>query len=584
MKRLLGSISVVGLSILNVIPAGAQGVSTPVSTQENVRHVATVPPGTGGHVVVEGSRLYMGNYGTGLSAFDITDPRSPAFLGKYVPGPSVNDGNDPGARADAVPDAAIWDGRHIVSLGGTSRASTTTQTEFLDFTDPLSPELLWRFRGSADGEAHNGDIVDTRKLWLPSGGSGGNGLRIYDMSPLLQTPPAKPVELFRGNPHTMWGGSDYKSFYSKPVGGSFNHTHDIEVYTDREILLPDWEWVDQNGDGIKDPTRGLRDIALLAAAGGGNASGAVYVIDITNPRAPVVMSKWQNPVGTGHNAISYLHEAQFLHGDPNTIFVADEDLNPNCGEGRLYTVNISDNLAHVSKAGEWPIGTGAHDVAPCLGSHVFSSHDRHVFMGAYVAGLQVVDLRAPAQPKRAGRFVAEGMNSWGALYHKGVIYTGDFGARGLDVFEFIASPTTKGLVKVNNPTVTNVASPGGVTEVLGECDPSSPANGADGLIVPIPPDKRDGTHFLRSVGGAGNNVPYDLNVYWYDATCTFMSGVSHNSTNPDEFGSIPEGAAAGVIDLVTGPPMWVYAQIDPAPGFGFTPPAAASSTPAGEVR
>lgn len=538
---------------------GTPAKATPAATFENVRFVANVPGNTGGHVVVEGDRLYMGNYGTGLSAYSLANPAAPAKIGQYIPGPTTAGGADQGVRADAPPDAAVWDGRHIVSLGGTTRFANRVQTEFIDFTDPASPQLLWRFAAPPDAESHNGDIVDARKLWMPSGGGGGNGLRIYDMSPLLQDPPAAPTKLFTGNPHSLWLQSPYRSFYDKPAGGSFNHTHDIEVYVDRTILLPDWEWVDQDGDGTADPTHGQRDIALIAAAGGGNASGAVYVIDITQPAAPVVISKWQNPSGAGHNAISYLHEAQFLHGDPSTMYVADEAFE-GCDEGRIYTVQISENLVDTTKLAEWAIGEGAQGSPACLGSHVFSSHDRHLYMGAYVAGLQVLDLRDPAQPTRVGRYIAEGANSWGALYHNGYVYVGDFGGRGLDVFQFIPEPHAQGLVKVNNPAVTQVP---GITETALEqtCDPQTPANGVDGLIVPIPADKRDGNHTLRSTGSADG--AYDLNVYFYDEACVFIAGGSHNSTNPDEIGPIPEGAAFGVIDLVTGPPTYVYAQIDP---------------------
>jgi hypothetical protein len=547
----------VGLSVLaGLMPAQA----TPAATYQNVRHVANVPGNTGGHVVVEGNRLYMGNYGTGLSAYDITNPAAPVKIGQYLPGPSNNDGADPGVRADAPPDAALWDGRHIVSLGGTNRFANRIQTEFIDFTNPASPRLLWRFPASPDAESHNGDIVDARKLWMPSGGSGNNGLRIYDMSPLIQEPPAAPAKLFSGNPHSLWMASPYRTFYNKPAGGSFNHTHDIEIYTDREILLPDWEWVDQNGDGTPDPTHGNRDIALIAAAGGGNASGAVYVIDITDPAAPVVISKWQNPSGAGHNAISYLHEAQFLHGDPSTIYVADEAFE-GCDEGRIYTVQISENLAHTTKLAEWTIGEGAQGSPACLGSHVFSSHDKHLYMGAYVAGLQVLDLSDPAQPVRAGRYIAEGANSWGALYHKGLVYTGDFGGRGLDVFEYIANPHAQGLIKVNNPGTRQTT---GVAEAGCEVaqDPYGPTNGTDGLIVPIPADKRDGTHKIRAVGSS-SGAPYDLDVWFHDEGCVGLSGTGLASDSPDEFGSIPEGAAFASIDLYTGPATYTYVQIDP---------------------
>ena len=553
MKRFVVATLAGVLSVSGLSAGAAQAVSTPLVTQENVRHLATVTGNNGGHVVAEGNRLYMGNFGSGMSVYDITNVRAPVKIGQYTPGPSTNDGNDPGARADAIPDAAVWGGRHIVSLGGTSRASTTTQTEFLDFTNPASPVLLHRWRGSTDGEAHNGDIVDARKLWLPSGGSSGNGLRIYDMSPLLQTPPAAPKKLFAANPQTLWLESPYRAYYGKAAGAAFNHTHDIEVYVDREILLPEWEWVDSDGDGVKDPTRGKRDIALLAGAGGGNNGGA-YVIDITNPTKPVVISKWQNSGGTN---IGYLHEVQFLDGDPNTYIVADENMTGNCGVGRLRTVRVSDDLVHTTKLAEWETGSGQQDAPLCLGSHVFNSHDRHVFMGAYVAGLQVIDLRNPAAPKRAGRYVAEGMNSWGALYHKGVIYTGDMGPRGLDVFEFIKDPIGKALVKAPNP---GTRTTGGIAET--GCrqggQVAGAANGTDALIVTIPEYARDGTHRLKALGSSA--APYDLDIWFQDASCANIGGVGSDGRDATE--PIPAGTVYASIDLYAGAPQWVYAQIE----------------------
>lgn len=557
MKRTLALAATVAAALVASLAAPAG--STPAATQDNVRHVRNVPGSTGGHVAIEGNRMYVGAYGLGMRIFDISDPANPTQIGQYFPGPQSS--SDPGLRADAVPDAAVFDGKHIATLNGTGRTSGTQQTEFLDVTDPEDPLLLHRFTGATEGEAHNGDIVDSRGLWLPSGGRGDNGFRIYDLSPLLQNPPAAPAELFRGNPHTLWRNSPHKG--EEPAGDAFDHTHDITVYPDYPVLLPQAQWTDQDGDGVADPTTAPRDIALLAGAnpyalqGPGANTGAMYVIDISDPANPVVLEKWQNPSGEGSHPIRYLHEAQFIDGIPGLIGIVDEDLHNGCNAGRMYFIRISEDLQTASKLSEWAIGSASPTSAVC-GSHVFSSHDGYVFNGAYQAGLQVIDVSDPADPKRAGQYVAEGMDSWGAQYHKGYIYVGDLGPRGLDVFQFLANPVAKGLIKAPNPTVTTVP---GATETLSGCDPDHPSNGADGLIVPIPADKRDGTHILRATGNA--DAAYDLNVYWYDANCVFISGASLNSENPDEEGFIPEEAATGFIDLVTGPPTFAYAQIDP---------------------
>src|SRR5919106_1433840 len=198
------------LSHGNHNPPGNISVANPVA--DNVARVGGANTPSGGHVVVEGDRLYVGAYGLGMRIFDIADPEAPALIGEYLPG----------KRADAVPDAAVFDGRHIAVLNGTNRLSLSTsdstnpntnKTEFLDVTDPARPRLLWEFNGTTHGEAHNGDIVDVRRLWIPSGGSGTNGLRIYDLSPVLGSPAAAPSSLLAAdaanglNPVELWKAS-----------------------------------------------------------------------------------------------------------------------------------------------------------------------------------------------------------------------------------------------------------------------------------------------------------------------------------------------------------------------------------------
>lgn len=223
---------------------------------------------TGGHVTSEGKRLYVGAYGLGMRIFDISNPADPEQIGQWT-GPAAPAGAR-NARADAVPDAMMFGNREIAVLGGTRRNTNgpddvrTDRTEFLDVTNPASPVLLADFVDQKDGESHNADIVDQRRLFLPSGGTGDNGLRIYDLTPTLTTPPAQcdlakrprtdnpcaPVNLARFNPVKLWEESPYRS-ENEPVGEAFQHTHDVTVYTDYKV----------QGLGAK------RDIVLLAEGG-----------------------------------------------------------------------------------------------------------------------------------------------------------------------------------------------------------------------------------------------------------------------------------------------------------------------------
>ena len=425
------------LATVTMFPVAA-GASDPALKQENVTHVAQVPGSTGGHSVIEGDRLYVGAYGIGMRLFDIADPRAPREIGNFYPGPQLSQPDfDIGVRADAVPDAAVVDGRHIVALNGTSRTAGAQQTEFLDWTDPANPRVLWRFTDATDGEAHNGDIVDSRRLWLPSGGS--NGLRIYDLNPLLGDTPAAPTRLSLNNPVTLWRDSPYRG--DRPVGSGFTHIHDLEVYTDRQVLLPRAEWTDQDGDGTVDKTYASRDIALLAEGGSytnnnGN-TGSVFIIDITDPTQPVALLRYQRPAGLG-KPVRYVHEAQFLQGQPDVLITTDEDMHNGCGAGGATIHRVSEDLTQITELSQWFIGTGTP--AAVCSTHVMSTKDNYAFIGAYNAGLQVLDLTNPEAPKRAGQYIAAGANSWGALVHPRVdgylTYVGDFGARGLDVFDF----------------------------------------------------------------------------------------------------------------------------------------------------
>jgi hypothetical protein len=416
--------------IAGAVPAVALAQPAPVGlVADRVEHVTTVPGGTGGHSVIQGDRLYVGAYGYGMRLFDISDPRAPKQLGQFVPGPQAGGPDvDPGVRADAVPDAAVMvdaagNERHIVTLNGTGRTAGAQQTEFLDWTDPANPRLLFRFADRDNGESHNGDIVDARRWWVPSGL---REFRIYDLSPLLaEGGAAAPQQLFRGNPGEMWAQSPH---FDGKAGGGTTSIHDIEIYTDREV--------------VRDGTVQKRDIALVAEGGNylqGNNSGSLYIIDITDPTAPEVLLRHQRAAADGKPQ-RYVHEAQFLEGQPDVLITTDEDLHSGCDNGGIAAFRVSADLTSIDELSQWFIGAGTP--AAMCSVHVMSTKDDYAFFGSYNAGLQVVDLRDPAKPVRGGQYIAPGANSWGALVHptaEGYLtYVGDLGGRGLDVLEFKA--------------------------------------------------------------------------------------------------------------------------------------------------
>jgi hypothetical protein len=238
------------------------------------------------------------------------------------------------------------------------------------------------------------------------------------MSPLVGMPGGAPRNVFRGNPTSLWEASPYRN--GRPVGAPFTHTHDIEVYVDYPV------------EGL-----GLRDVAFLAEGGnyvGDGDTGSVFVIDITDPRNPVVLLRWLHEQGVDHHPIRYHHEVQLLDADPRLMLVTDEDMHNGCGNaGGITAVRLDPALTSATEVSEWfvPFGTPS----PVCSVHVFSSEGSLVFLGSYNAGLQVVDYADPENPRQVGHFIAEGATSWGALHHRGYVYVGDM-TRGLDVFRY----------------------------------------------------------------------------------------------------------------------------------------------------
>ena len=423
---------------------------------ENVTYMGGSNDFTGGHSVIEGDRLYVGAYGIGMRIFDLSqNPADPPEIGRIT---------GDGARADVPPDAIDVGERNFAVQNGTSRVSghnriTTVRTEWYDTTDPANPTLLSTFLGSADGESHNGDISDKRQIWVASGGSGSNGLRIYDITPTVTTPasectpvahtsddagrggnpnPCAPDKLYgsvpataadpvgQGNPTLLWQNSPYRQ--GRPVGAPFTHTHDVEIYTDYPVRQP---------DGTTAP----RDILLLAEGGNYTSNsgdtGSIFVIDITDPANPVALYRWLHERGPDHHPIRYHHEIQFVDGEPGVALVTDEDLHNGCGgAGGAVAIQFAPDLQSATELSEWfvPLGTPA----PVCSVHVFSSKNSYVFFGSYNAGLQVVDYSDPSNPQQVAEGIQPGTTAWGALYNDGYVYVGDM-SRGLDVYTFDAS-------------------------------------------------------------------------------------------------------------------------------------------------
>lgn len=104
-----------------------------------------------------------------------------------------------------------------------------------------------------------------------------------------------------------------------------------------------------------------------------------------------------------------------------------------------------------------------------------------------------------------------------------------------------------GTISVGNPGSDSAT---GVTMADFEASCSLPASqGTDGWVTPLPESFGDGQHKV-AVKGVGVNAPYDIDLYFYDATCTRTGSAA--SSAADESGSLPSGTAYVLTQLWSG--------------------------------
>lgn len=104
--------------------------------------------------------------------------------------------------------------------------------------------------------------------------------------------------------------------------------------------------------------------------------------------------------------------------------------------------------------------------------------------------------------------------------------------------------TATGTVSVGNP-ITSVT--GGVTENFGACDPASSQNGVDGIWYDI-------QGFESHTATLTMDSDADFDVYWYDATCTFIDdvGMAQGFLGETETALVPATARYAIVDMFIG--------------------------------
>jgi hypothetical protein len=404
---------------------------------ENLQLVANLPidPGTQGYAAsdleLHGNLAFVGSYGEGVVIVDISDPAKPRRVGRF---------DCPGGQNDVQ---LSPDGRYLALAIETTANKChpgDEGTSIIDVSDPAKPmEIAWIGQDELPDGSHN-NTLDWPYLYVDQYINTYAQLEIFDL-----TDPSKPKKI---------GGIDYN--------GQDSH-HDLIV--------------DHRPDG--------KDLAYAASI------NFTDVIDVTNPREPVLRERIRDPQltishqaepnfdrtlllttdeyggGSGVGACGGRGDARVPAGD---VGIPPQFSDPaSLGALHIYRLAGDGTIAGVNgldKAGVFNIPYQPND-DPNAGCtiHVFwQAPDQNRLVTAwYGRGTRVVDFSDPANPKQLAWYVPTGADTWSAKPHNGYIFSGDI-VRGLDVFKYTGEagakwPATAGPAEVQRARVQGATPP-----------------------------------------------------------------------------------------------------------------------------
>lgn len=264
------------------------------------------------------------------------------------------------------------------------------------------------------------------------GASPTGGIRLVDV-----TDPASPVVLGQvpleagSHTHTTWGdtGLILNSQAKSPASGAKVEVIDISD-PDAPVVAASWS------EPLSMLTIGCHDIFAEPSRARAICSGGSETVlwDMTDPLAPVVLSRIRNPMMQVHHAAATTSNGTLLVIGDESGGVAGPACIPEAPVGALWAYDITDP--------ENPVLRGSFVPPRVLAPVVCTAHyynfigDGPLLVGAfYTAGTVVVDFSDPEAPRMVDQQAPTGSNTWSSYWngHDGYVYVGDWG-RGLDVF------------------------------------------------------------------------------------------------------------------------------------------------------
>jgi hypothetical protein len=351
-----------------------------LETSAGVSYLRTVPERGIVSARAVGNLLYVSAL-SGVSIYDVSDPRNPVRIGRLELPNAQNEDVDVGGGIMLISDDP-YAGRGILHI--------------VDVRDPRKPRLLSRYSTWVPGL-----LRDLFPSPTPRGGLGHTATCIQDCRWAWLAGLSGGIEVvdLRDPRRPRFAGK----FPARHASGLLG-THDVQV-----------------------------DPSGLAWVAGGSGTAAYDVTDPTDPRLRFRTSR-RGGKGPWNDFIH--HNSQRI--SDSTLLVTEEDLRPGCrraGTFQTWRIGAGRMVRPLDRFGVERDG-GARIICS---AHYFEHRDGLVAAGFYEQGLRLLRVDDARRITQVGYYIAEPSMAWGAMFARTdpageVVYVIDH-AKGIDVIE-----------------------------------------------------------------------------------------------------------------------------------------------------
>ena len=367
-------------ALLVAAPASA------LETSAGVSYIRTVPePGIVSARAV-GNLLYVSAL-SGVSIYDVSDPRNPVRIGRLELPNAQNEDVDVGNGIMLISDDP-YGGRGVLHV--------------VDVRDPRNPRVLSRYSTWAPG------LLELVPPPRRKGGIGHTATCIKDCrwAWLAGSPYGIEVVDLRDPTHPRFAGK----LPVRHAAGLFG-THDVQV-----------------------------DAGGLAWVAGSRGTAAYDVTDPARPRLRIHTDR-RGAVGPWNDVIHH----NSLRISDRTLLVTEEDLRPGCRRAGTFQTWAIGARGVARPRDRFGVERDGRARVLCS-AHYFEHRDGLVAAGFFEQGVRFLSVADPRRIRQVGYYVAEPAMVWGAMYARAdpageVIHVLDH-AKGIDVIEVDRSALT----------------------------------------------------------------------------------------------------------------------------------------------